>query len=148
MDISCLKEVIELLDKSSVAFLEVKTNDYYIKMDKSLDRTIEIKEQVQKDEVLNHSLENEPRETEDNLYNDTIIKSPMVGTFYSSPSPESKAYIDIGDKVKKGDTLCIIEAMKLMNEIQCEEQGEVIEILCKNGDLIEYGQPLIKIRRN
>lgn len=148
MDISYLKEVIELLDKSSVAFLEVRTNDYYIKMDKSLDRTIEIKEQVQKDEVLNHSLEKEPRETEDNLYNDTIIKSPMVGTFYSSPSPESKAYIQIGDKVKKGDTLCIIEAMKLMNEIQCEEQGEVIEILCKSGDLIEYGQPLIKIRRN
>ena len=70
----------------------------------------------------------------------------MVGTFYSKPSPEEKSYIDVGKKIKKGDTTCIIEAMKLMNEIETEFEGEVVEILKKDGDPVEYGENLIKLR--
>jgi len=74
-----------------------------------------------------------------------IIKSPMVGTFYLKPSPAAEPYIEIGKEVKKGDVLCIIEAMKLMNEIESEYTGKVTEILVKDGEAVEYGTPLLRI---
>lgn len=77
--------------------------------------------------------------------NFNIVKSPMVGTFYSKSSPTANPYIELGSEVKKGDTLCIIEAMKLMNEIESEFAGKVIEILVKDGESVEYGTPLFKI---
>lgn len=73
------------------------------------------------------------------------IKAPMVGVFYQAASPEADPYVTVGKAVKKGDTVCIIEAMKLMNEIQAEEDGTIKEILAKDGDIIEYGQPLFVI---
>lgn len=75
-----------------------------------------------------------------------IVKSPMVGTFYIKPSPTAEAYVEVGKEVKKGDVLCIIEAMKLMNEIESEYAGTVIEILVKDGETVEYGTPLFRIR--
>jgi len=74
-----------------------------------------------------------------------IVKSPMVGTFYLKPSPTSEPYVEIGKKVKKGETLCIIEAMKLMNEIESEYEGTLKEILVKDGEPVEYGKPLFVI---
>ena len=73
------------------------------------------------------------------------ILSPMPGTFYAAPSPDADAFIKKGTQVKKGDTLCIIEAMKIMNEIEAEHSGEISEILIKNGEPVEYNQPLFKI---
>lgn len=73
------------------------------------------------------------------------IESPMVGTFYSAPSPEQPAFAKVGDKVSKGQTLCIIEAMKLMNEIEAEVGGTVLEILVENGQPVQFGQVLFKI---
>jgi len=75
----------------------------------------------------------------------SVVKSPMVGTFYRSPSPGAKAFVEVGQPVKPGDTLCIIEAMKLLNEIEAEVAGEVTEILVENGQPVEYGQPLFVI---
>lgn len=75
----------------------------------------------------------------------TIVTSPMVGVFYSAPSPDSDPFIQVGDQVKKGDVLCIIEAMKLMNEIQAEVDGTVVEICIGNGQVVEYDQPLVRI---
>ena len=75
-----------------------------------------------------------------------IIKSPMVGTFYSKPSPNKETFVKTGDIVKKGQVICIIEAMKLMNEIESEFDGEIAEICVKDGDIVEYGQPLFKIK--
>lgn len=75
----------------------------------------------------------------------TTINSPMVGTFYRSPSPGAKPYVDIGQKVKAGDTVCIIEAMKLLNEIEAETDGVIQEILVENGAPVEFGQPLFVI---
>lgn len=75
-----------------------------------------------------------------------IVKSPMVGTFYSSSSPKEAPYVKVGDKVKKGDVLCIVEAMKLMNEIEADYDGEIIEICVNNEDIVEYGTPLFKIK--
>ncbi len=75
-----------------------------------------------------------------------IVKSPMVGTFYEKSSPTAKKFVEVGDKVKKGDILCIIEAMKLMNEIESEYDGEIIEVLVKDGEMVDYGKPLFKIK--
>ncbi len=74
-----------------------------------------------------------------------VVKSPMVGTFYRSPSPGAASFVEVGQTVKPGDTLCIIEAMKLLNEIEAEVAGEVKEVLVENGQAVEYGQPLFVI---
>lgn len=76
----------------------------------------------------------------------SLIKSPMVGTFYSSPSPDSAAFVDVGSRVKADSVVCIIEAMKVMNEIQSEIGGTITEMLVENGDAVEYGQPLYKVK--
>lgn len=75
-----------------------------------------------------------------------IITSPMVGTFYASSSPDKPAFVQVGDKIKKGQVVCIVEAMKLMNEIESEYDGEIIEICVKDEDVVEYGMPLFKLK--
>ena len=77
---------------------------------------------------------------------DKIVASPLVGTFYSAPSPEAEAFVNVGDKVKKGQILGIIEAMKLMNEIESEYDGVIEAVLIEDGSVVEYGQPLFRIR--
>jgi len=74
-----------------------------------------------------------------------VVKSPLVGTFYRAPGPESRPYVEIGDRVAKGQVLCIIEAMKLMNEIESDHAGTIREILVYNGQPVEYGQPLFRV---
>ena len=74
-----------------------------------------------------------------------IVKSPMVGTFYIKPSPNAKPYVELGTQVKKGTILCIIEAMKLMNEIECEYEGKIAEIYVKDGETVDYGKPLFRV---
>ncbi len=74
-----------------------------------------------------------------------VVKSPMVGTFYRSPSPGAKAFVDVGDAVAPGDTLCIIEAMKLLNEIEADHGGTIKEVFVENGQPVEYGEPLFLI---
>lgn len=101
-------------------------------IENSSSKVEEIKEEVVKSEI---------KEAEGN-----VVKSPMVGTFYIKPSPTSEPYVEIGKDVKQGDTLCIIEAMKLMNEIESEFSGKVTEILVKDGDMVEYGTPLFRIK--
>ena len=73
------------------------------------------------------------------------IKSPMVGVFYAAPSPDARPFVEVGSKVKKGDIVCIVEAMKLMNEITAEFDGEVLDVCVHNGDVVEYGQTLFKL---
>ena len=74
-----------------------------------------------------------------------VVKSPMVGTFYRSPSPGAKTFVEIGSVVKAGDTICIIEAMKILNEIEADKPGTITQVLCENGQAVEYGQPLFVI---
>ena len=77
----------------------------------------------------------------------TFISSPFVGTFYSAPSPDSASFVEVGQSVRKGQVVCIVEAMKLMNEIEAEVEGKVVEILVRNGEHVEYGQHLIQLAR-
>ena len=77
---------------------------------------------------------------------DHVVKSPIVGTFYSSPSPEAESFVKVGDRVNKGQVICIVEAMKLMNEIEADVSGEIVRVMAENGQPVEYGQALFAIR--
>jgi acetyl-CoA carboxylase biotin carboxyl carrier protein len=89
--------------------------------------------------------EEPPREPAPDLH---VVSSPIVGTFYASPSPEADPFVRVGDRVRKGQVLCIVEAMKLMNEIECDSDGVVAEIYPKNAQPVEYGEPLFGLRRD
>ena len=105
---------------------------------------------VSNDKVIEEDFEqieiNENSDKNDDAYDGNVLKSPMVGTFYAKPNPNSAPYVEVGKKVKKGDIVCIIEAMKLMNEIESEFDGEIKEILVKDGEPVEYGKPLFIIK--
>ena len=161
MNFKEVKELIELINSSQLAYFEIETADGHIKMDKSLSRNIVSEEkdnEVVKKELpssqgeMNNSIsvnvatdgsEIKVEEKDEDL---KVINSPMVGTFYSSSSPDSKAFVSEGNEVSKGDALCIIEAMKLMNEIESDVNGVVREILVRDGEMVEYGQPLFKVK--
>ncbi|WP_417899676.1 acetyl-CoA carboxylase biotin carboxyl carrier protein [Bacillus haimaensis] len=89
------------------------------------------------------SVKETPKVEDENLHK---ITSPMVGTFYASPSPDAAAYVQAGDKVGENSVVCIVEAMKLFNEIEAEVKGEIVEVLADNGQLVEYGQPLFLVK--
>lgn len=90
--------------------------------------------------------EEKPKQETANAENLHKITSPMVGTFYAAPSPDAPPYVKVGDKIKADTVVCIIEAMKLFNEIEAEVNGEIVEILVQNGQLVEYGQPLFLVK--
>lgn len=98
--------------------------------------------------VLQENLVRTQEELEKKEENLKTITSPMVGTFYAKASPSSNPFVKVGDRVKKGDVLCIIEAMKLMNEIESDIDGEIVEVCCKEEELVEYGTVLFKIKCN
>lgn len=102
-----------------------------------------VKQEVAQEASSESSQENHQQEKVNE--NIKTVKSPMVGTFYSKPSPTADAYVELGKEVKKGDTLCIIEAMKLMNEIESEYTGKIVKILIEDGKTVEYGTPLFEI---
>lgn len=152
MEYSDIKRLLDDMGNSKVDSLDIEFPDgTKIKMKKNEAKVITPKEvviepgkPVVKDTTLPTEVKEEKAviETE----NCQVVKSPMVGTFYSSPSPKDEPYVKVGDKVKKGDVLCVIEAMKLMNEIESEFDGEIVEICVKNEDMVEYGTPLFKIK--
>ena len=173
MEFEKIKELIKLVDSSSLAFFELTSGNDHIKMDKSLNRgladnnfnnlsnastannlvntntTLNSTNCVEKAEshiVKNEESKNSEKEIVIEDRNISVITSPMVGTFYSSVSPESPAFVGIGDAISKGKVICIIEAMKLMNEIESEYSGIIVERLVNDGDMVEYGQPLFKIK--
>lgn len=95
----------------------------------------------------NHEeIQHETSKNNDADENYKTVKSPMVGTFYTKSSPTAEPFVKVGDRVKKGDVLCIIEAMKLMNEIESDVDGEIVEVCCNDEDLVEYGSILFKIK--
>ncbi len=138
MDIKEIKELVSILENSTLSTLEVSEKGRTIKLGKNVVNNQEkILESPTKEVVLEEkSCEKESKEA---------VKSPMVGVFYSKPSPEDKPYVSVGTKVKKGQTLCIIEAMKLMNEIPADKDGVISKVFPSDGDLVEFGQDLFVI---
>jgi acetyl-CoA carboxylase biotin carboxyl carrier protein len=146
VDYKNVENLIKAVSESSLTEFELQSNEVNIKMKKEKSVDDEAERYVPKEEVKKENIEEE-KEAEKKDENLFAVKSPIVGTFYGSSSPGAEPSVKIGSKVKAGDVLCIIEAMKLMNEIQSEVDGEVVDILVKNGQLVEYGEPLILIRK-
>ena len=154
MDYENIKKLIDDMGSSKLTSLDIDFPDgTKISMKKeynvnsnSNEKSNETTVVKQEAELINNVINNEVESSEnEDMYE--YVKSPMVGTFYSKPSPDEKCFIEVGDVIKKGTTTCIIEAMKLMNEIESEFEGTVVEILKKDGDPVEYGEKLIKLQR-
>ena len=146
MEYSEIKKIIEDMGNSNLDNLEIEFPDgLKIKMEKdSQNKEIKIKSQDNQEikNINGEKCKKEVIEQEDYK----VIKSPMVGTFYASSSPKAEPFVKIGDKVRKGQVVCIVEAMKLMNEIEAEFDGEIIEICKKDEDMVEYGEVLLKVK--
>lgn len=142
MEYEKIKQLIEEMGNSKLTAVDIEFPDgtkISMKKDRMQEKIIQNTPIVENDTIENQIKEDK------NEKKGNIIKSPMVGTFYLKPSPTAEPYIEIGKEVKKGDVLCIIEAMKLMNEIESEYTGKVTEILVKDGETVEYGTPLFRI---
>ena len=142
MEYEKIKQLIEEMGNSKLTAVDIEFPDgtkISMKKDKMQEKIIQSTSIVENDTIENQIKEDK------NEKKGNIIKSPMVGIFYLKPSPVAEPYIELGKDVKKGDVLCIIEAMKLMNEIEAEYTGKVTEILVKDGEAVEYGTPLLRI---
>ena len=152
MKIDQLKQVLEMLDQSNVNELSLETDTYKLKLKKQGDGVVvsqhdavaavpvqqKVVETAQKPAVVPEVMEEK---------DDTVtINALMVGTFYSRANPEKPAFVKVGDQIEVGQVVCILEAMKLFNNLNSEIAGTVVEILVADGDLVEFGQPLFRIR--
>lgn len=147
MNIKDIKSLIQLMENSSLTLLEVSENDLKIRLQRTTKENSFKIMGVQKEiaDNINNCVESAVPEKAVNFNQLKEIKSPMVGIFYEAGSPQAEPFVTIGSKVKKGDILCVIEAMKVMNEITAEIDGEIVDICVKNGELVEYSQTLFKI---
>ena len=143
-----VKEFIEMLEDSSLSVLEIKNGDgSAIRLEKAISAAPAVVMQANAPASVNESAPvAAPAAPSAPVAEGKTINSPIVGVFYAAPSPDSNPYVSVGQKISKGDTICIVEAMKCMNEIQSELDGEVTEVLVKDGDLVEYGQPLFRVK--
>lgn len=144
MEYEKIKQLMDDMGNSKLSSIDIDFPDG-TKISMKKNENVEISTKAMKSssqEVKKEELKSEQSSNEDT---GKIIKSPMVGTFYIKPNPSANPYVEVGKKVKKGDVLCIIEAMKLMNEIESEFDGEVAEIFIKDGEAVEYGKALFRI---
>jgi acetyl-CoA carboxylase biotin carboxyl carrier protein len=146
LDLSELKGIITLMQKSDLTDLEIETQDLKLRLGRPSQTAVvntQPVEQVMPSTSAPPAISQSKNIEEEGIY---IFKSPMVGTFYRKPSPDDPSFVSIGDTINKSSVLCIIEAMKVMNEIQSDQNGEIVEILVEDSVSVEYGQPLFKIR--
>ena len=152
MDLSELKGIISLMQKSDLTELEIELKDLKLRLARPNLTNSQVERFVAAPQAqfppASVTQENATKDNSKQVEENEQIKSPMVGTFYRKPSPDDPPFIKVGDLVKKGDVLCIIEAMKVMNEIQADFAGEIVEILVEDSSSVEYGQPLLKIKKN
>jgi acetyl-CoA carboxylase biotin carboxyl carrier protein len=164
MDLNYLDKLVSIFDNSTATNIEIEEDGVYIKISKKIQNDSFEKMapyMLQSNQFQNHvqaphsqgedqhqsvQLNIERVSTEPEIEKLHIVHSPIVGTFYRAPSPESPFFVEIGSKVRQGDTLCIIEAMKLMNEIESDISGKVEKILIENSKPVEFNQPMFLIR--
>jgi len=158
MDIRKIKKLIELLEESGIAEIEIKEGEEAVRISRMptgaaamhgmhsmptyampMAAQVAAPAQIASAPAAAEAPAARPRT------NEHVVTAPMVGTFYSAPSPGAKSFVEIGDEVKVGQTLCIIEAMKMMNQIESDKAGRVTSIMARNGDPVEFGQPLFVV---
>ena len=148
MDLRKLKTLIDLVSDSNVSELEITEAEGKVRIVKSSGAPMMMQQPVMNTaavpviQPISAAVSASEPTPVASMH---AVKSPMVGTFYRSASPGAKPFVEVGDIVKEGDTICIIEAMKILNEIESDKSGVVSKILCQNGQAVEYGQPLFLI---
>lgn len=138
MELEKIEKLVEIIEKSSFTEFNLEEGNLkiYLKREKNMEATI-----VKNTEKKIENIE------EDEIEEESYITSPIVGTFYSAASPETPAFVRVGEIVKKGQPVCIVEAMKLMNQIDCDFDCEIEAILVSNEQKVEYGQPLFRVKK-
>jgi acetyl-CoA carboxylase biotin carboxyl carrier protein len=152
MDIDKLEEILSILKKNDITEFELTQEGTHLKLSRGTTQQVVVSNvpniQAIEPAIIHHGVNGKaPTEPPQVRVNDNYIKveSPIVGTFYRKPSPDAAPFIKVGDQVEKGDTLCIVEAMKLMNEIESPCSGKIEEILLADGEVAEYGEILVLI---
>jgi acetyl-CoA carboxylase biotin carboxyl carrier protein len=145
-----IKELIEIFDNSELAKLSIKDDNFRIELDKN-SAVIPTIQPSATPQVEVTTTQITPSQTKDSApvsqESGEYITSPMVGTFYQAPSPSSPSFVKVGDKVKANQVVCIVEAMKIMNDIQAEYDCEILEVLVEDGQAVEFDTPLFKVKR-
>lgn len=136
MDLGQIEKLVEIMEKSTLKEITVEEGNLKIKLKREINTENQIISQKEKQ-----------TEVEEESDEESFITSPIVGTFYSAASPETPAFVRVGDTVKKGQPVCIVEAMKLMNEINCDFDCEIKAVLVSNEQKVEYGQPLFRVKK-
>jgi acetyl-CoA carboxylase biotin carboxyl carrier protein len=152
MELKDIRELVKLLDKSSVTEIELEKEDFKLRVAKNADVQYVSQAAVAMPAAAAPAAaapapvsETAAVATSENTGNYKEVKSPMVGTYYAAPAPEADNFVKVGDSVSEGQTLCIIEAMKLMNEFKAETSGKIVKILVNNSEPVEYNQVLFHI---
>jgi acetyl-CoA carboxylase biotin carboxyl carrier protein len=159
MDIRKVKKLIELLEESGIAEIEIHEGEESVRISRGStaavpQTTINVPQQAAVPvaqapaPVSSHPAAVESTASNDYSSEGHVITSPMVGIFYTSPSPEEPVFVSKGQTVKTGDVICIIEAMKIMNQIESDTEGKLVRVLVENGEAVEYGQPLFIIEKS
>ena len=150
MDIRKIKKLIELLHDTDVAEIEISEGEESVRITRGSTNQVVVQTPQMSAPHTIAVPQTEPQQAADEASEALApaghqVKSPMVGTFYRSPSPDAAAFIEVGSEVKKGDTICIVEAMKMMNQIEADTSGKIVAILVDDGDAVEFDQPLVVI---
>ena len=154
MELKDIKAIIDLMKKNSITEFELEEKDSKLRLKRGLSGSAQVSQSDDSYPVMAMPVTapivsvSAPVPTAASIANtgEIDIKSPMIGTFYRSPSPDSASYVDVGAEVGPESVVCIIEAMKVMNEIKAEVRGVITQILVENGKPVEFGQPLFKVR--
>ncbi len=149
-----LKEIVKIIEKAKIDVLKLEKGDFKLYYEKDASREIQINNKENSTEILtevNHDNESFEQLIEREATNNTKenlhqITSSMIGAFYSRPNPDSDPFVKVGSKINMQDTVCVLEAMKLLNEIKSDINGEIVEILVEDGQIIEFGQPLFTVK--
>lgn len=137
-----LKELLELFNASDIARLKISDGDFKVELEKNISTS----PKIAKEQVVHQTQEIQTPQALELISSDSLnINSPMVGTFYQAPSPGAKAFVQVGDTVKKGQTIAIIEAMKIMNELEAEFDCKITKLLVSDGQPVEFDMPLFAV---
>ncbi|MFB6291334.1 MAG: acetyl-CoA carboxylase biotin carboxyl carrier protein [Candidatus Bipolaricaulia bacterium] len=155
LNINQMKELIDLFENSNLSEISVQQEGFQVTLKKNSEGGSQLRSgksgsQLTTEKKAGEELEGGADSDAEELEEESAVEvptitSPIVGTFYRSPSPEEPAYVEVGDRIEEGDTVCIVEAMKVMNEVKAETGGEIAEICVEDGDSVEYGQELFKL---
>ena len=150
MDLRKVKKLIELLEESGLSEIEITEGDDKVRITKGGKQVPQtnIVEAIQESETLtpNENIDEHAKSKNNAEFHE--VKAPMIGTYYQSPEPDAEAFVKVGDPISDGDTLCIIEAMKMMNKIESDVSGTIERIMVQNGDPVEFDQVLFLVSKN